>query len=104
MIPPLKTRPLSLQPPILNREQIRKNPLLLHRNPKHLAPVPGARSQLFTRRPHRLPLSLQLDILRLSSLRLVPVPGAVDRPVAEVACARETERTRRFGVVEEVAD
>lgn len=76
----------------------------MHRLSKQLPPISSTNPQLLTRGIHRLPLSLQLVFVRPASSRLVQVPRPVDRPVAEVAVAREPEWTRRFGVVEEVAD
>lgn len=104
MIPPARTRPLGLQPSIFNREQIRKNPLLIHRQPKQLPSITGTSPQFLTRRIHRLPLTLQIEVLRSASLGLVQVPGSVDRPVSEVPCSRESEWAGCFWVVEEVAD
>lgn len=104
MIPPILTRPLRLHPSILNGKHIRKHTPLIHRHAEQLSAIPGAGPQLLARRPHGLPLSLELELALLTELGLVEVPGAVDRPVAEVAGSREAERTRREGVPEEVAD
>lgn len=104
MIPPFRTRPLSLQPAILNGNQIRKNTLLIHRHAEQLPAIARAGPQFLARRTHGLPLALEVILLRPASLRLVQVPGAVDCPVPEVAGSREAQRPRRLGVVEEVSD
>lgn len=49
-------------------------------------------------------LPLQIKLVRPPPPRLVQVPGAVDRPVAEVARAREFQRARIARVVQEVPD
>lgn len=104
MIPPLPTRPLRLQPRILNRNQIPKHTRLDHTLPEQLSTVSSTRAQFLTRSLHRLPLSLQLQLVLPSLLPLVQVPGAVDRPVAEEASAGESKGTGSEWVVEEVAD
>lgn len=104
MIPPIPTRPIRLQPPILNREHIHKHALLIHRLAEQFPAVPGARAQLLARAMHRLLLPLQVGEQFAALVRLVQLPGAVDCPVAEVASAREAERARGPGVPEEIAD
>ena len=76
----------------------------MHRLPEQLSSVSSSNPQLLTSGVHRLPLALEIEFLRISSFRLVEVPGAVDGPVSEVAVSGEAERARGFGVVEEVAD
>lgn len=66
MIPPLLTRPLSLQLPILNRKPITKDPRLRHRNPKQFPSIPSTSPQLLTRLIHALPLTLKLKFAGLS--------------------------------------
>lgn len=104
MIPPVLGRILRLQAPILDRKQIAEHARLDHRLAEQPAAVAGARAELLTRRLHRLPLALQLELLRAALLRLVQLPRAVDGPVAEVAGSREAQRARRERVPEEVAD
>lgn len=104
MIPPLRTRPLGLHPPILDRHQVRKHPLLVHALPEQLPAVADARPELLARGPHRLPHPLQLELPLAPALGLVELPGAVDRPVPEVAGAGEAEGARGEGVPQEVAD
>jgi len=104
MIPPLPTRRISLQPPILNGEHIRKNTLLVHRLPEQLPAIVSARTQLFARAVHGMFLALELKVVRAALLGLVELPGTVDGPVAEVAIAGEAERARGERVPEEVAD
>lgn len=104
MIPPLLTRALGLHPPILNWKHILIYPALIHRDPKQLASIPSARTELLARGIHRLPLALQLELSRAALLRLVQLPGAVDGPVPQVAGSRETEGSGGERVPEEVAD
>lgn len=104
MIPTLLRRHLRLQPPILNGKHIAEHALLVHRLAEETAAVAGARAQLLARGVHRVPLALEFQLVRPALLVLEELPGAVDRPVAEVAGAGEAERARREGVVEEVAD
>lgn len=104
MIPPLLTRALGLHPPILNWKHILIYPALIHRDPKQLASIPSARTELLARGIHRLPLALQLKLSRAALLRLVQLPGAVDGPVPQVAGSRETEGSGGERVPEEVAD
>ena len=104
MIPALLRRRLRLQPPILNREHIAEDAALVHRLAEEPAAVAGARAQLLARGVHRVPLALEFQRLRPALLVLEELPGAVDRPVAEVAGSREAEGARGERVVEEVAD
>lgn len=104
MIPPLSRRVISLQTPILNREQIRENALLDHRLAEQPASIARTSAQLLTRSLHTLVLALELEFLGPTLLRLEQLPGAVDCPVAEVAVSGEAERARGQWVVEEVAD
>lgn len=94
MIPPVLTRPISLQPSILNREHIRKHALLVHRHPEQLPAIAGSRAQLLAGRVHRLLLALQVEEVLAALLRLVELPGAVDGPVAQETGAGETEGAR----------
>lgn len=94
MIPPIPTRRISLQPPILNREQIRKNTLLIHRLSEQLSTIVGAGTQLLARTVHGMFLALELEAVRATLLGLVELPGAVDGPMAEVAVSGEAEGTR----------
>ena len=91
MIPPLLTRPISLQPSILNREHIRKHALLVHRHPEQFPAIAGSRAQLLTGRVHRLLLALQVEEVFAALLCLVELPGAVDGPVAQETGAGEAE-------------
>ena len=104
MIPPLSRRVICLQAPILDREQVGKNTLLVHGLAEQSASVTGTGAQLLARRLHGLVLALELEFLVAALLRLEELPGAVDGPVAEVAVAREAEGARGERVVEEVAD
>lgn len=104
MIPALLRRRLRLQPPILNREHIAEDAALVHRLAEEPAAVAGARAQLLARGVHRVPLALEFQRLRPALLVLEELPGAVDRPVAEVAGSGEAEGARGERVVEEVAD
>lgn len=65
MIPPIPTRPLSLQLPILNREPITENPGLRHRDPEQFPTITRARPQLLARVMHTLPLTLELEFTGL---------------------------------------
>lgn len=104
MIPSIPARAIRLQPPILNREHIHKNTTLIHRLAEQLPAIAGARAQLLARAVHRLLLPLQVGEHLAALVRLVQLPGAVDRPVAEVTGAREAERPWGPRVPEEVAD
>ena len=104
MVPALLTRRFSLQPTILNREQISKNTALVHRLPEQLASISRSSPELLTRGVHRLPLALKLQLLGAALLRLEQLPGTVDGPMAEIASPGETEGTRRLGVVQEITD
>ncbi len=84
MIPPLPTRPLRLNPSILNR-QPPPNSLLTHRHPKQPPPITHPRPQLLARIPHAIVLPFQLALLRCEYLPSVQQVGAVDGPVAEGA-------------------
>lgn len=103
MIPPLP-RPISLQPRILNWKHILEDPRLDHTLPEQLPAVPSSSPQLFTGMVHRLPLPLQLELVRAAPVRLVQLPRAVDGPVAQEPGATEAQRARRARVVQEVAD
>lgn len=64
MIPPLPARTISLQPRILNREQIRKNPPLIHRHSKQLCALFAAvGSQFFACSRHGLLLAVEFGLL-----------------------------------------
>lgn len=104
MIPPILGRRLRLQPPILDGEHVAEDPGLDHALAEEAAAVARARAQLLARRPHRLVLPLQLQLVRAPPLPLVQLPGAVDRPVSQVAGSREAEGAGRQRVPEEVAD
>lgn len=71
IIPPTRGRSLSLQPSILNRNQIRKNTLLVHRHTKQFPAITRAGSEFLARGPHRLPLALEFELLRSSEGGLV---------------------------------
>jgi hypothetical protein len=104
MIPPLSRWVISLQTPILNREQISEDPLLDHRLAEQPAPIARTSAQLLTCSLHAQVLALELEFLGPALLRLEQLPGAVDCPVAEVAVSGEAEGARGQWVVEEVAD
>lgn len=93
MVPPI-AGPLRLQPRILNREHILENPRLDHTLAEQLPAITRSSSQLLTRSVHGLPLPLQLKLVVASAGRLVQLPGAVDRPVAQEARSAEAERAR----------
>lgn len=104
MIPPLSRRVISLQTPVLDREQIVENALLDHRLAEQPASIAGTSAQLLTRGLHTLILTLELEFLLTALLRLQQLPGAVDGPVPEVAVAGEAKRAGCYWVVKEVAD
>ena len=104
MIPPLLTRRLRLQPSILDRKQIPKHARLDHALAEQTAAIARARAELFARGPHRLVLALQLELVCAALLALEELPGAVDRPVPEVAGSGEAEGAGGERVPEEVAD
>lgn len=104
MIPPLLTRPLSLQPPILNRHQIRIHALLVHGFAEQPAAIAGGGAQLLTRSRHGLVLALELELVCPALLGLVELPGAVDGPMTKVTGSGEAEGTGSERVPEEVAD
>lgn len=93
MVPSI-ARSLRLQPRVLNREHILENPCLDHTLAEQLPAIACSSSQLLTRSVHGLPLALQLKLVVASAGRLVQLPGAVDRPVAQEARSTEAERAR----------
>lgn len=93
MVPPI-ARTLRLQPRILNREHILENPRLDHTLAEQLTAIARSGPQLLTRRIHGLPLPLQLKLVVASTARLVELPGAVNRPVAQETCSTEAEGAR----------
>jgi hypothetical protein len=103
MIPPLPW-PFSLQPPILNRKHIPKHPRLDHTLSEKFSTISGSRPQLLTSSVHSLPLSLEFELLGAAAIGLVELPGAVNRPVAEVTASTESEGARGQRVVEEIAN
>lgn len=104
MIPPLPRRPIRLQPSILNGDQIPKDTRLNHTLTEQFPAIARTSTQFLTGGLHRLPLSLQLQLVLPSLLALVEVPCPVDRPVSEEAGAREAQWAGSERVVEEVAD
>lgn len=105
MIPPVLGRVLGLHPRILNGEQIRENASLIHADPEELrAALAASRAQLLACRRHGLVLTLQLEFLLSTQLRLIEIPGTVDGPMAQVARSRELEGSGGARVVEEVSN
>jgi hypothetical protein len=49
-------------------------------------------------------LSLEFELLGAAAIGLVKLPGAVNRPVAEVPASTEAEGPRGQRVVEEIAN
>ena len=128
MVPPLPAREIRLRPSILDGHAA-PNPPLDHRTPVQPTDItapdtqpPGIRAlatgllfadlvavrvhqaQVLARRAHRHVLALQLALLGPAALAQEEHPRAVNRPVAEVAVAREVERARGEGVREVVAN
>lgn len=104
MVPALLTGRLSLQPSILNGEQIPKHTAFVHRLPEQLASISGSSPELLTRRVHRLPLALELQLLGATLLRLEQLPGTMDGPMTEITSPGETKGTRRLGMMKEITD
>lgn len=100
MIPGLLSRIISLKPRIFDRHSIRTpDPLLLHGNSVQvsLAPAvwPDRLAQLLTSIVHGRMHSLPLLGSRFVLLAPEELPGAVDRPVAQVPQASHPEGRRR---------
>lgn len=108
-LPARPARPLARRPRILDRDAVPvllppEDALLLHREPEEPAAVAGAGAELLAGLAHRVPHPLELELAGGAPVRLVQLPGAVDRPVAQMARPAEAERSWGEGVVEEVSD
>jgi hypothetical protein len=128
MVPPLPARVIRLRPSILDGHAA-PNPPLNHRTPVQptnitapdtqpsrirtltarllfadLVAIRVHQAQVLARRAHRHVLALQLALLGPAALAQEQHPCTVDRPVAEIAVAREVQRARGERVREVVAD
>jgi hypothetical protein len=104
MVPPSRSRGLSLHASILNREHISEDTLLVHRHTEQLAAITSAGAKLFTCVLHTLVLAHPLGLVLAALLSLEQLPGTVDGPVTEVTVTGEAERARGERVVKEVTN
>lgn len=104
VVPTLGRGVIRLHTPILDREHISEDTLLVHRFAEQSASIASRGTQLLTCGLHGLVLALQFEFLLAALLGLEQLPCAVDCPVAQVAIAGETERARSERVVKEVTN
>lgn len=104
MVPAFSRGVIGLHTSVLNREHIIEDTLLVHRFPEQPTTITGTSPQLLTSSLHALVLTLQLEFVILTLLRLEELPSTVDGPVTQETVTREAERTRGERVVEEVAN